>query len=356
MIQTLTICDFRNHECSRIKIDSAKNIVLYGPNGGGKTSVLEALSAISASGSLRGAAPPDIVRIGGAGQFGVTVVLQNDTELSVSFELTDAKRRARIDSDAAPISDLSRHIRMVWITPREDRLFVDSASDRRAFFDRLVSGFDTAHTGRVIRLSKLLSERAFALKSGANPGWLAALERQLSDTAISVAAARVKYAGEINYFLGDDYSITISGMLEEKLANAISAADAGSEYLEYLSKNRELIGDKMSIDGPHRADFGMINNVLAMPVAMTSTGQQKSALMRLVLSHAKLLRARASAPVLILLDEVAAHLDKEARAALFAELDAIESQVWMTGLERESFNGISNSKFIYCENGCVYDK
>ena len=201
MLSQLTITNFRNHESFRLKVGEARNICLSGPNGTGKTAVLEAVSLLSGNGSLRGATMSEIARIGGDGGFAVNAELADDTGLSVSYVAGDSSRRARIDNDPAPLSELPRYIRMVWLTPKEDRLFADSAESRRAFFDRLAVSFDSAHAGRVSRLSKLLSERAFALKSGADSGWLDAIDAQLAPTAVAVAAARVKYASEINYFL-----------------------------------------------------------------------------------------------------------------------------------------------------------
>ncbi|MCL2538310.1 MAG: DNA replication and repair protein RecF [Alphaproteobacteria bacterium] len=346
MISVLTFSNFRNHSASRIKTSDAKNIVVTGPNGSGKTSILEAVSIMSASGTLRGGAPAELVQIG-ANDFGVVAELDNETNISVSWTNGDARRRVMIDGDAVPLSDLARHLRIIWITPREDRLFVETASDRRAFFDRLVAGFDPAHSGRTARLSKLLSERTFALKSRADNNWIAGLDAQIASAATAIAAARVTYAGEINYFL-ENYAISISGWLEQNMS-----ANTEREYAEYLAANRFLVADKMNIDGAHRTDFGMFNAALDMPVAMTSTGQQKSALLALSIAHAKLIRAKTGKSPIILLDEVAAHLDKNARTHLFMELGKADAQVWMTGIEPESFIGVPNAIFIGCTAGTI---
>ena len=382
MITSLTLTDFRNHAASRIKTDGARNIVITGPNGSGKTSILEAISIMSPGTGLRGASPQDMIRLAmaggpvprsprgpqaiedcmgwakGEGGFGVVAELEDNTEISVAFNISDTYRKIRIDGDSTALSDLSRHLRLVWITPREDRLFADAAADRRAFFDRLVSGFDAAHSGRTARLAKLLSERAFAIKNNANDKWLTPIESQIAATAVSVAAARVLYAGEINYFLSNGaaiYAVSMSGMLEEKLAAGQSAAEAEREYAAYLSQNRELVADKMTILGPHRTDFGMFNERVGMPVAFTSTGQQKAAILALVCAHAKLVRARTGASPVILLDEVAAHLDADARAAFFGELGFADAQIWITGLERSAFEDLEDAKFIGCESGRVCD-
>ena len=352
MIQVLTLSDFRNHESSRVKTGDAKAIVITGPNGSGKTSILEAISMFSGTGTMRGATPSEIARIGGQGGFGVVAELSDGTNLSVSWSAGDAHRRARVDGDSAPLSVLSAHLRMIWVTPREDRLFTDPASDRRAFFDRLVAAFDPAHAGRVARLSKLLSERAFALKSGGGADWLEPIESQIAGTAVSVAAARIKYVGEINYFLSG-YRVSISGMLEEGLSRVALASSVEKEYAEYLASERVLVADKMTANGAHRSDFGMISQDLNMPVGQTSTGQQKSALLALILAHAKLVKAKTGARPLILLDEAAAHLDSSARAAFFVELADADAQVWATGIEPELFTGVAGAVFIGCKSGQI---
>jgi DNA replication and repair protein RecF len=345
MITTLTLSDFRNHETFRVKTNGAKGICFCGPNGAGKTAVLEAASLLCGVGSMRGAGPSEIARIGGGGGFAVNAELGDETEISVSFAAGDAARRVKVDGDAAPLSALSRFVRMVWLTPKEDRLFADSPELRRAFFDRMAASFDTAHAGRVARLSKLLSERAFALKNGGDAAWLDSVERQLAQTAVAVVAARVKYAAELNYFL-DSVQISLNGMLEMKIANGAAAGDAEKEYSLYLAENRFLIGDKMNADGAHRTDFGAFNKALGLDAAMTSTGQQKRAVLDLILAHANLVAARTGASPVVLLDEVASHLDTAARGEFFSKLAESNAQVWATGVDAALFDGLKDAMVV----------
>ncbi len=350
MIETITLTDFRNHKSGRITTHGHRNVIITGPNGAGKTAVLEAVSMLSGERGLRGAGYNDIARFDGAGGFSVFAVLSDDTELSVYFNAGDTNRRARIDGDNATLSELGAQLRMVWLTPREDRLFVDSAADRRAFFDRLVASFDATHNGRVARISKLLSERAFAIKSGCDVHWLNAIDNQIAATAVAIADARIKYAGELNYFL-DGCAVSVTGTVEKMLIDGAPAAAAEREYLEYLKNNRELIGDKMVLDGPHKSDFGVFNSALRLPAHLTSTGQQKTVLLNIILAHAKLIHVKTGRRPLILLDEAAAHLDATARARLFAELGAADAQVWATGLEQGVFTDVPDAVFVTCTNG-----
>ncbi|MBD5400535.1 DNA replication and repair protein RecF [bacterium] len=350
MITRLTLTDFRNHEFGRVDTRGARNIIITGPNGAGKTAILEAVSILGGHRGMRGAAMTDIARFGGVGGFSVHAELDNQTEVAVSFSPGDANRRARIDGDAAPLADLAKHIRVVWITPREDRLFVDSASERRAFFDRLAAAFDATHSGRVARFSKLMSERAAAIKAGANTRWLDALDAQIAAAAVSIAAARIQYAGEVNYFL-KNAAVSVTGMVESMIIQDAPAAEGA--YLAYLRENRALIGDKMLVDGPHKSDFGVFNNALNLPAHITSTGQQKSVLLDLILAHAQLMHEKTFAQPIILLDEAAAHLDSAARMRLFSALSNACAQVWATGLDKSAFADVPDAAFVTCNNGAI---
>lgn len=352
MITSISLTDFRNHIACRINTNNRHNIIITGPNGAGKTAILEAVSMLSGERGMRGVSMTDIARFGGNGGFSIFATTNDDTDISVYFNATDSNRRAKIDNEFSPLSELAQHVSVVWITPKEDRLFIDSASDRRAFFDRLATSFNASHAGRTAKLTKLLSERAYALKSGADSHWLDALDAQIAGTAVAVSVARIQYAGELNYFL-KKCAISVSGMLEQMLIDGVTAGDAERKYLEYLRQNRCLVGDKMVLDGPHKSDFGVFNNELKLPVHVTSTGQQKTVLLDLILAHAKLVHTKTGKQILILLDEAAAHLDENAREKLFRELGDANAQVWATGLDAEIFKNVPDAVFVACHDGQI---
>ena len=300
---------------------------------------------------MRGAQMSDIARFDGPGSFSVFANLADDTEICVYFNPGDTNRHAKIDGESATLSDLAGRLRIVWLTPREDRIFIDAASERRTFFDRLAAGYDSAHFGRVSRHTKLMTERAGALKNGADAKWLDALDTQIASVATTIAAARIQYAGEVNYFLSDA-AVSVDGMLESMIMQT-NAADAERTYLAHLKDNRQLVNDKMVVDGVNKSDFGLFNRQLNLPAHLTSTGQQKTTLLNLILAHAKLVYTKTGAEPIILLDEAAAHLDKAARQKLFQELDNTHAQVWATGLDPETFAGVPNATFVACENGNI---
>ncbi len=351
MISQITLTNFRNHKVSRITIVDAKNIIITGPNGAGKTAILEAVSLLCGERGLRGAEIQAMARFDGNGGFSVFAKTADESDICVFLNPGEVNRHAKTDNENVALSELAKKLRIIWLTPKEDRIFIDGTSDRRAFFDRLAASFEPSHMGRIARLNKLMSERAGAIKSGADDNWLDALDKQIAATSVSIAAWRIKYASEINYFF-ETGAVSVSGMVE-KLLLENSATIAEKLYFEYLQNNRELTGDKMVVDGVHKSDFGVFNKKLNLPAQITSTGQQKSILIDLILAHAKLIHIKTGATPLILLDEAAAHLDAEARTKLFHDLNESNAQVWATGLDPNIFKDIPNALFVSCIDGQV---
>ena len=351
MIQQITLTNFRNHECSRITIGNAKNVIITGMNGAGKTAILEAISLLSGERGLRGADIQTMARFNGDGGFSVFAMDESENDICVFFCAEESNRHAKINNENVALTELGKVSRIVWLTPNEDRIFTDSASDRRAFFDHLVASFDPAHIGRISRHNKLLSERAGAIKNGADDNWLNALDTQIAATAVSVAAGRLRYCGEINYFF-ENGAVSVNGMVE-KLVAENTAANAENMYLEYLKNNRNLVGDKMVIDGAHKSDFGVFNKALGLPAQITSTGQQKSILIDLILAHAKLIHIKTGKKPIILLDEITSHLDANARQKIFETLNDMTAQVFATGLDINMFENIPDALFVTCQNGKI---
>ena len=351
MINQITITNFRNHICSRIRTSGCKNVIITGLNGAGKTAVLEAVSLLSGERGLRGADIQALARFDGDGGFSVFATTSDDTDVCVFLNSGESNRHAKIDNENAILSDLANHLRIVWLTPKEDRIFVESASDRRAFFDRLAASFEPSHIGRITRINKLMSERAGAIKSGGDNNWLDVIDRQIASTAIAIAATRIRYASELNYFF-ENGAVSVDGMIE-KLVMENTILNAENIYYEYLQNNRELTGDKMVIDGVHKSDFGVFNKKLNLPAYITSTGQQKSILLDLILAHTKLIHIKTGKKPLILLDEAVAHLDADAREKLFFELNESDAQVWATGVDENMFKNIPNAVFVTCQNGQI---
>ena len=351
MITQITLTDFRNHSCSRITVGDFKNIVITGLNGAGKTAILEALSLLSGERGLRGADMQTMARFNGNGGFSVFATTADENDVCVYFNANESNRRAKMNNENVALSELGKFLRIVWLTPREDRIFVDSAQERRSFFDHLVANFSPSHIGHISRLNKLLSERGGIIKTGGDKNWLDAIDNQIAPLSVSIAADRIRYASELNYFF-ESGAVSVNGMLENMLLKN-SATMVEKAYLEYLQNNRGLVGDKMVIDGAHKSDFGVFNKKLNLPAQITSTGQQKSILIDLILAHAKLIHIKTGAKPVILLDEAAAHLDEKARVKLFSDLNELNAQVWATGLDMNVFANVPGALFVTCQNGTI---
>ncbi|MCQ2581844.1 MAG: AAA family ATPase [Alphaproteobacteria bacterium] len=352
MIKNIILTNFRNHTMSRIKTDGAQTIVILGPNGSGKTATIEAISMLSGERGMRGADMGEIARFNGDGSFAVYSELNDESNVSVYFNPGDTNRHAKMDNENIPLSNLANKLKVVWLTPKEDRLFVDSVSDRRAFFDRLCCAFNSTHAGRVAKLNKLLTERANVLKTKPDDLLLNILDDDIASTSVAICDTRIAYAGALNYYL-EKNAISLNGFVEEMLISGLTPGDTERKYRQYLSQTRELVGDKMVIDGPHKSDFGMVNNILKLPVSLTSTGQQKMALFDLILAHAKLLKDKSKGGAIILLDEAVAHLDTDARRELFENLTKCDAQIWATGIDAEMFKFAKNAIFVTCQNGSI---
>ncbi|MDR0967810.1 MAG: AAA family ATPase [Rickettsiales bacterium] len=355
MLKNLTINNFRNHAVSKVNFDGAKNVIFTGPNGGGKTAILESLSLFAPLGSMRGANISDMVKIGTNTGFSVYAEMQNDSVLSVSVGVKDKTKKIRINGDASPIWVAAKEMKLIWLTPNEDRLFDDTATDRRGFLDRLVAGFDTNHSARITELNKLLHSRAFALKTSRDDKWLNSIESNLASVAVQIAAARIAYAAQINHFLQSksDINIILSGRIESGLCENLSSTEIENNYKLYLSQNRELVGGNMVCDGVHKSDWTMFSPLKNMNADMMSAGQQKKLLLLLIIAHIKLLNSVSNTPVIVLLDEMTSYLDMENVMDLFARLNDTNAQVLITGAKPDVFTNIPNSIIFSCVDGNI---
>jgi DNA replication and repair protein RecF len=352
-INRLTLTDFRNYESLRLDT-RADAIVLTGPNGSGKTNLLEAISMLTPGRGLRGAAFDAVARIGGPGRWAIAAVLAGNDDTAVgtswsrpSSDEESASRQVVIDGiPQRSTGVLAEHLSMLWLTPAMDGLFSGPASERRRFFDRLTTAFDPEHASRVAVFEKAMRERNLILASGSpDPAWLSGIEAHMAEAASAIAAARNLAIEVLQSSIEKRRAesrfpwalLTIEGTQEQAL-NHMPAVQVEDEYRRILADSRAIDSAAgRTLNGPHRSDFQVIHGPKAMPAAQCSTGEQKALLTGLVLAQAAAVRdATGRAPVL-LLDEVAAHLDKARRKGLFETLGALGTQVWMTGTDSDMF-------------------
>lgn len=354
----LTLTDFRSYARAEIALDG-RPVVLAGPNGAGKTNVLEALSLLGPGRGLRGARLDELARLEGAGGWAVAARLEqqgDERRLGVGAG-PDApdRRQCRIDdSSVSGPSAFADCVRFLWLTPAQDRLFVDGASERRRFLDRMTLAHDPAHGRAASAYEHAMRQRQRLLDEKSRDGaWLSALEAQMAEAGVAVAASRREAAGALaaaevadiadveSAFPGAD--IALEGHIEAMLACA-PAAEVEEEFAERLKANRRADAEAgRALIGPHRSDLLVTHRAKGRPARLCSTGEQKALLIGLVLANARALhlasrfRGRAPAPLVLLLDEIAAHLDERRRAALFDILSALGFQVFMTGTDHSLF-------------------
>jgi DNA replication and repair protein RecF len=323
-------------------------VLLFGENGAGKTNLLEAVSMLAPGRGLRGAALGEMARRGGSGAWAVAAKLAEIDIGTGTQPSAPERRQVRINGAPAAVNSLSEWLSVLWLTPAMDRLFSGSAGERRRFLDRLVLALEPGHAHHSTRYdaamrsrNKLLAEERW------DEPWLASLELAMAEHGTSIAEARARtvaaLAERLEQAPEDEFaraSITLDGWSGGDLASALRQ-----------SRQRDAAAGRAT-GGPHRQDLAVAHSAKAMPAASSSTGEQKALLLGLVLAHAELVADRRGEPPILLLDEVAAHLDPARRAALFARLEG-RGQVWMTATEAALFDGIGEASRFHVQPGAI---
>ena len=335
-LSQLTLSHFRSHKRAVIDID-ARPVVIHGPNGAGKTNIIEAVSLISPGRGLRRASAQDMTRRPEALGWKITGLLQSlhqTHELEIWSEGGNA-RQVRIDGKAAPQTALGRIARVLWLIPAMDRLWIEGAEGRRRFLDRMTLSFLPEHADHSLSYDKAMRERNRLLKDMVRePSWYLALEDRMAEAGAAIHAGRQQALRSIAEAQDAAQTAFPTATLELQCEMPAEAADfkaaLADNRMRDLSAGRTLIG-------PHRADLYGIYAHKDVPAKDCSTGEQKALLVSLILANARALAEGFGAPPILLLDEVAAHLDAERQAALYDEVVALGAQAWMTGTGPEMF-------------------
>ena len=355
-VRRLTLTDFRNWGSLRVELGVAP-VVLTGPNGAGKTNLLEALSFLAPGRGLRRARLGQATRHGTDTGWAIyarvdasegTVEIGTGLVREEGAPNTAERRQVRLDGRAAQPVALAGLGPVSWLTPSMDRLFVEAASGRRRFLDRLVYGDDPDHARRVASYDTALRERAKLLaERRGDASWLGALEAQMAEHGIAIACARADLVTRLDAALAEDSApfpsaaLTMTGEVEGWLARlpALGAEDAFREALA-AARARDAEAGGAAV-GPHRSDLLVTHRARGVVAAECSTGEQKALLLSIVLADARLTAARRGLAPLLLLDEVAAHLDSVRRDALFERLRGLGAQAWLTGTDSALFQGLA---------------
>ena len=354
-VRQVRLNDFRNYR--QLRLDCGlEPVVLVGPNGAGKTNLLEALSFLAPGRGLRRARLDEVTRRpDGAGWAVAATVDTPDGRLTIGTGSEPARSesgtRRVVRIDGRPVASqtaLGLHVAAVWLTPQLDRLFLDGPGERRRFLDRLVTALHPQHAGDVAAYENALRQRARLLGEGnRDPHWFTALEDTMARHGVALAAnrgdtvQRLDAAARLGVGPFPRASLAMAGEVDGWLA-AMAALDAEDRLRSALVVNRLRDAEAGTTSmGPHRSDLAVRHLDLDLPAAEGSTGQQKAVLVSIALAHARLVTLSRGRPPLLLLDEIAAHLDAERRAALFEEVVALGVQSWMTGTDAELFKPLA---------------
>ena len=380
-VTRLVLSDFRCYGTAELAPESGL-VVLTGPNGAGKTNLLEALSLLSPGRGLRRARLDEIQRLGSAPQGWAVAAsittLEGPVEIGTG-RLPEASPAARTGSTSPAAkaagrrivridgvtqrsqASLGERLAVAWLTPQMDRLFLEGASGRRRLLDRMVFGSDADHARRLVAYEQAMRDRLRLLaEPRPDPAWLAALEEGMAEEGAAIAAARVRLVAVLADALAAGYGpfpaadLALDGTLETRLAER-DAATVASEFRARLAEQRRADqAAGTTLVGPHRTDLLVRHRAKAMPAHLCSTGEQKALLIALHLAHARLVRVQRGASPLLLLDEIAAHLDETRRRDLFVEIAGLGGQAWLTGTEPALFADLArHADFFAVTDGVV---
>lgn len=355
-LSELTLSHFRSHRRAVLDID-ARPVAIYGGNGAGKTNLIEAVSMLSPGRGLRRAGMDDLTRRPEALGWKVTAVLQslNQTHEISTFAEPTQSRHVRIDDKASPQTALGRIARILWLVPSMDRLWIEGADGRRRFLDRATLSFTPSHAEAVLSYEKAMRERNRLLKDMVrDPHWYIALERQMAESGATIHANRCNTINELNTAQANaTTAFPIANLSLTNPEGGCDAPDDADAMLATFAQNRPRdLAAGRALHGPHRSDLGALFTEKGVQAKDCSTGEQKALLISVILANARALTRDFGAPPILLLDEVAAHLDANRRAALYDEICTLGAQAWMTGTGPELFAELG-ARAQYVEVGDV---
>ncbi|WP_244545315.1 DNA replication/repair protein RecF [Devosia enhydra] len=361
-LSRLRLSQFRNYAHAALDLDG-RHVVLTGPNGAGKTNLLEAISLLAPGRGLRRAPFETLANQAGDSGWAVATTVEGPegpVDIGTGMSPGDSSRRVRINgANARTIEEMSAYLRVIWLTPAMDGLFTGPAGDRRRFLDTLVTTLVPGHTATVSAFDTAMRQRNRLLSEPADPLWLDAIEAQMAEAAAALHFARTDAVGHLQDLLDrslpDDAfpsaHLALTPLLPESAPEQSSALETVLRSLWRSDRDRDRAAGRTLV-GPHRIDLEVVHAQKSMPAALGSTGEQKAMLIGLVLAQARLVRSMSGLAPLLLLDEVAAHLDPGRRAQLFLAIDALGSQCFMTGTDAILFEALGErAEHVHVEGG-----
>ncbi len=348
-LRALSLSHFRSHKSARLSLDG-RPIALFGPNGAGKTNILEAVSLFSPGRGLRRATAEELSRKPEALGWKNTAELVSLHQVHEIETWAEAgqPRTTRIDGKSAPQVALGRISRMLWLVPSMDRLWLEGAEGRRRFLDRIALSFEPGHAEATLTYEKAMRERNRLLKDQVHEAaWYAALEAQMAKSGAELHRNRMLSVQRLTEVQQDDGAFPAAGLSLSSGADAPLPETEDDLATAFAESRRQDLFAGRTLVGPHRADLGAVYLAKGVEAKQCSTGEQKALLISLILANARALAQDFGAPPILLLDEVAAHLDAGRRAALYDEICRLGAQAWMTGTGEELFSELKDRAQAY---------
>ena len=338
-IKVLTLSHFRSHRATTLEFDG-RPVAISGPNGAGKTNILEAISLLSPGRGLRRATTADLSRRPEVLGWKVKAEVHGfaGSHQVETWAETDAMREVRIDGKAANQTALGRILRILWLVPAMDRLWIEAAEGRRRFLDRMTLSFYPDHAEASLAYEKAMRDRNRLLKEGAtDPRWYGALEAKMAEAGGQISANRAAAVARLMQEQQRSDSAFPQAALNLVEREGAAAPDLGAALA--TSRPRDVAAGRTLV-GPHRTDLHATYSAKGLAADQCSTGEQKALLISLILANARALAADLGQPPVLLFDEVAAHLDASRRAALYDEICTLGAQALMTGTEPGLFDSL----------------
>ena len=365
-IKSLKLINFRSHSDFSLGL-SGKPLAIIGDNGAGKTNILEAISLLSPGRGMRNSKFSEMVKDDNSMPWGVNFnILSNGKNYEVSSGLRDNQKGRDIKINSKKVSGssaLPEIILLSWLTPSMDQIFNETPSYRRRFIDRLCAVYEKNHTKNIKIYEKLMAERNSSFKSKVLDNvWLDALENQMSDVSIAIAETRLTFISDLNKVLETNLDpvwprahLEIYGFVEN-LVSSWNSGKAKEMLCNEFKNNRERdFFSKRTNEGVHRSDLLVNEKNKKIEAKKCSTGEQKSLLMGIILSHLELVSSFKSRYPVLLLDEVLAHFDKIRRKSFFKQIQEIGSQIIMTGTDISVFEELGDLEIYHLNNKKVTD-
>jgi DNA replication and repair protein RecF len=363
-ISRLRLTQFRNYQSAALDLDD-RHVVLVGPNGAGKTNLLEAISLLAPDRGLRRAPFEELAGHGTDGSWAVAVTVETPmgpADVGTGLTPGDTGRRVRINGATAKgVEEMSDYLRLLWLTPAMDGLFTGPASDRRRFLDRLVMTLVPGHSASVRDFETAMRQRNRLLEENADPVWIGAVETQMAEHAAALHFARADCLMRLRDLIAEgragDFptaAVAMTPLLETADPQSAAGLETALREIWASSRGQDRAAGR-TLTGPHRVDFEVRYAQKDLPAALGSTGEQKALLVGLVLAHARLVSRLAGITPFLLLDEIAAHLDPARRAALFAALEGLGTQCFMTGTDPVLFEALGGrARTVSVRDGKLY--